>query len=71
MTPHKCPVCSGRGVVDVSFYECNEYATGTAMYDVTCKTCHGTGIVWDQKDIGPWYPYCPNYPLGDWTCTFN
>lgn len=76
MRPYKCPVCEGRGTVPIGFYETFSQGTTTATvtYDVTCKTCNGTGIVWDTEyDWNPWYiPYPyeqPWYPgLGRWTC---
>ncbi len=41
--PFVCPVCGGRGKVDVEFYE--KYST-TAAEEVACRTCAGRDIVW-------------------------
>jgi hypothetical protein len=41
-TPHKCPVCGGRGRVDRSFYG----DTMNASKYLVCQSCHGTGVVW-------------------------
>jgi hypothetical protein len=41
-TPHKCPVCEGRGRVDRSFYG----DTMNASKYLVCQSCHGTGVVW-------------------------
>ncbi len=51
MTPHKCPVCNGRGVVEGGFYNqppmSHEYRpTSTGPMTETCKACSGTGILW-------------------------
>ena len=46
-TPHKCPVCEGRGHVPAGFY-----ARATAMHNTapeTCKACDGAGVIWPPK----------------------
>lgn len=35
--PHKCPVCLGRGLVDVNFY--TNSRVGTSSGDVECRSC--------------------------------
>lgn len=45
MTPHRCPVCGGRGTVPGSLYTGLTGATGTTW--VMCRTCRGRGIVWE------------------------
>ncbi len=46
-TPHKCPICDGKGTVPNGFYNStnNTYSTNSTATE-TCKTCHGSGIVW-------------------------
>ncbi len=49
-TPHKCPVCEGRGTVPAEFYEerfsLPMHRTSEYPYRVKCKSCAGTGLVW-------------------------
>jgi DnaJ-class molecular chaperone len=46
-TPHRCPVCEGRGQVSYNFYDFAPYATTNASTaPKTCRTCNGQGIVW-------------------------
>lgn len=54
MIPHKCPVCEGRGTVHASFYG---ESTNAGFGTVACKSCFGTGIVWDYST--PYIPYTP------------
>jgi DnaJ-class molecular chaperone len=42
LTPHKCPVCEGRGRVDRSFYG----DTMNGSPSIVCQSCHGAGLVW-------------------------
>ena len=49
-TPHRCPICNGRGTVPRGFYG----STGTTcepdiaiIVPENCKSCHGIGILWD------------------------
>ena len=51
MIPHKCPVCGGTGQVDSSFYDGNHYATTTTIPAETCRTCWGSGIVWEHVTV--------------------
>jgi len=52
--PHKCPVCNGQGLVPNGYYS----VIGVASYSTTnatpeqCRSCNGTGIVWEQKEGG-------------------
>lgn len=57
MTPHKCPICEGRGQVPSSFYD----GMSTNAANTTCRSCYGTGIVWDNTQF-PHYPI-PTIPL--------
>lgn len=43
--PKKCPVCVGRGNVPYNFYENKDI--DLKIINEKCKTCDGTGIVWD------------------------
>lgn len=46
-TPHRCPVCYGKGIVPNSFYNCaGDGWSSTITVPETCRTCGGTGIVW-------------------------
>ena len=63
MTPFKCPVCEGRGIVAADFYD-------DVGPDIpTCRACQGKGIVWSPEEQPcipypyPWYPYYPSYPI--------
>ena len=44
--PHVCPVCQGKRTVSPLLYE--GYGTAAAG-DVPCRTCGGSGIVWEPK----------------------
>jgi hypothetical protein len=44
MTPHRCPVCAGRGTVPAGFY--SPYGSGTNATPETCRSCNGGGVVW-------------------------
>lgn len=70
MIPHKCPVCEGRGKMLATFYgESTNEMSGL----VNCKSCYGTGIIWDfsttpyvpyiQPTITPIHPINPQYPI--------
>ena len=44
--PYTCPVCGGSGVVPHGFYELLECWSSANTSQETCRTCHGTGVVW-------------------------
>lgn len=50
MKPHTCPVCSGNGLVPNGFYSqtLRTWSTTTVTPEM-CKTCTGTGIVWEPE----------------------
>lgn len=48
-SPHKCPVCNGRGRVPAGFYEqgvSGERYTLSDLTPETCKSCKGRGVIW-------------------------
>lgn len=48
-TPHTCPICGGNGIVPNGFYSSlNETYTVISTAPEKCKSCNGTGIVWNQ-----------------------
>ena len=49
MTPHKCPVCDGRGVV---------FKSDAATKEV-CPACSGSCILWEPERIYIKPPYAP------------
>ena len=44
--PHVCPVCCGRQYAPMGFYDGN---ISTALNTELCRTCGGTGIVWEPE----------------------
>ena len=48
VTPHKCPVCNGRGTVSAGFYQPEEQGryTLSSLAPETCKSCKGKGVIW-------------------------
>ena len=42
-----CPVCSGKGIVPMGYYDLYGGEVGTSTYDnsETCRACDGKGIV--------------------------
>lgn len=52
-TPHRCPVCEGRGAVAAGFYPCCIHGqrgcilTGCqAASAAPCRSCKGEGVLW-------------------------
>jgi C4-type Zn-finger protein len=41
----KCPVCEGRGLVPVGFYNAYPYTTTGGQTTETCRTCQGKTII--------------------------
>lgn len=63
MTPHKCPVCVGRGEVPVGFYG-DPLASTSLSDDTTCRSCKGSGVLWGfGSSPAVDRPYWPN-PFG-------
>ena len=55
-TPHRCPICGGTGQVQAGFY--NQFGgqwSTTSIAPETCRTCHGTGIVWEAPNFIKFY----------------
>ena len=49
MKPFICPVCRGNGIVDAGFYtQTSGYWTSAGGFEM-CRSCNGTGIVWDMS----------------------
>ncbi len=50
MKPYKCPVCEGKGMVPGGFYDILPNNT-TLSYPapVSCRSCGGTGVIWDPE----------------------
>lgn len=55
MGVYVCPVCAGRGFVDAGFYwgAQNSYVTSTINTTTTCRSCNGTGVVYDRIEYKP------------------
>lgn len=45
--PHCCPVCGGRGQVQIGFYMSS--AVGYETGHESCRSCSGTGILWGPE----------------------
>ena len=50
MSKQVCPVCGGRGQVELGFYENQPYGLGgsTSTPMETCRTCGGLGVIEDD-----------------------
>lgn len=47
LTPHRCPVCNGNGIVPNGFYtQTSGHWSTSSITPETCRTCSGAGIVW-------------------------
>jgi hypothetical protein len=45
-TPHRCPVCGGKGIVPNGFYSSTEETwSTTSVTPETCRSCSGSGII--------------------------
>ena len=55
MGVYVCPVCAGRGFVDAGFYYGAQgyYPANTTVATATCRSCNGTGIVYDRIEYKP------------------
>jgi len=66
-TPHKCPICNGRGIVSNGFYSATEECWSTTSADPEkCRSCSGQGVVWDEQDQFSW----PVYDMPSVTITY-
>lgn len=60
---YRCPVCGGRGFVDNQFYTSTNTVgetTGDSTAFVACRSCQGTGIVFDRIEYNPHVTSCSN-----------
>ncbi len=49
-TPHRCPVCNGRGIVPNGWYSTTEQSwTTTSTTPDQCRSCSGTGVLWEVE----------------------
>jgi len=48
-TPHKCPVCEGRGTVPHNFY--SGAIASSSIAPETCRSCKGEGVLWSNDII--------------------
>lgn len=48
MTPHRCPVCLGRGFVPAGFYRPGENPIASFLDDEPCRTCD-KGVIWELE----------------------
>ena len=46
LTPHRCPVCEGNGIVPNGFYNQAIGQWTTSIAPDVCRGCNRTGIVW-------------------------
>jgi len=48
LVPYVCPVCAGKGQVDIGFYRQNASGQWTSSSTglEQCRSCLGKGIVW-------------------------
>ncbi len=50
----KCPICQGKGQVPAGFY-LDDYSGGsTSTAPVTCRACHGSGVVGTEDVAQTW-----------------
>lgn len=51
--PHTCPVCYGKGIVDVGFYLTpgQVWSVSNATPEI-CKSCDGKGVIWETIKTG-------------------
>lgn len=47
LTPFRCPVCGGNGIVAGGFYgQTSGQWLSAEVYSEECRSCKGTGVVW-------------------------
>jgi DnaJ-class molecular chaperone len=44
-SPHRCPVCFGKGKVPAGFYDEYDGYTTAVKQPETCRGCGGTGVI--------------------------
>lgn len=50
----KCPVCGGRGIVPPGFYNLDTSSTTAANSVETCRSCQGSGVIYNPEYARPW-----------------
>ena len=54
MKAHSCPICGGNGLVMAGFYnQCGGSWTGSNTGFEMCRSCKGTGVVWEPEGLPP------------------
>lgn len=53
MTPHKCPVCNGTGLVSIPPWVAGDqqFYTSTSAGPWPCKSCNGVGVIYTQDGL--------------------
>ena len=46
LKPYKCPVCDGRGRIEIGFYMNPNHIVGVPVLTEPCIPCKGSGILW-------------------------
>jgi len=44
--PYTCPVCQGRGLVPIGFYNPGNETLSSSTMPERCRSCNGTGVLW-------------------------
>lgn len=48
ISPYKCPVCNGNGLVPNGFYlQTSGHWSSTDITPEKCRSCQGTGVIWN------------------------
>ena len=71
MTPHRCPVCNGSGLVLAGFY--SPPAT-SSLSDPMCRSCNGSGVLWEMNPVSiptVWFPSVVEFPQDEPTVTIG
>jgi hypothetical protein len=59
-TPHKCPICEGRGELGKKLAQVGSVVVSQKPFRVRCHGCFGAGIIWGWNiDYAPPIPITP------------